>query len=64
MPLVGHARVSTRGKCQVFDRQMEALRATVCERILDDRGSGARTSKGFGLTRHGARRATSRDRMP
>jgi len=41
MELVGYARVSTREERQVFDRQVDALRAASCERIYDDRGSGA-----------------------
>jgi len=40
MELVGYARVSTREERQVFDRQVDALRAAGCERIYDDRGSG------------------------
>jgi len=41
MELVGYARVSTREERQVFDRQMDALRAAGCQHIFDDRGSGA-----------------------
>jgi len=41
MELVGYARVSTREERQVFDRQVDGLRAAGCERIYDDRGSGA-----------------------
>ncbi len=41
MELVGYARVSAREERQVFDRQVDALRAAGCERIYDDRGSGA-----------------------
>ena len=40
MELVGYARVSVREERQVFDRQMDALRAAGCGRIYDDRGSG------------------------
>ncbi len=45
MELVGYARVSTREGQQVFDRQVDALRAAGCERIYDDRGSGASTDR-------------------
>lgn len=41
MELVGYARVSVREGRQVFDRQMDALRAAGCGRIYDDRGNGA-----------------------
>lgn len=41
MELVGYARVSTREERQVLDRQLDALRAAGCERVFDDRGSGA-----------------------
>jgi len=45
MELVGYARVSTREERQVFDRQVDALRAAGCERIYDDRGNGASTDR-------------------
>ncbi len=45
MELVGYARVSTREEGQVFDRQVDALRAAGCERVYDDRGSGASTDR-------------------
>jgi len=38
MEQVGYARVSTREERQVFDRQIDALRAAECHRIFD-RGS-------------------------
>src|SRR3954447_20824275 len=41
MELVGHARVFSREERQVLDRQVDALRVAGCERISDDRGSGA-----------------------
>ncbi len=41
MELVGYARVSTREERQVFDRQVDALKAAGCERVFEDRGSGA-----------------------
>jgi DNA invertase Pin-like site-specific DNA recombinase len=43
--VIGYARVSTREGDQVFDRQLDALRAAGCERIFDDRGSGAGTDR-------------------
>jgi len=43
--LVGYARVSTREERQVFDRQVDALRAAGCERVFEDRGSGASTER-------------------
>ena len=45
MELVGYARVSTREERQVLDRQLDALRAAGCERVFDDRGSGASTDR-------------------
>lgn len=45
MSMVGYARVSTREERQVFDRQMDALKVAGCERIFDDRGSGARSDR-------------------
>src|SRR3954453_21676932 len=45
MEQVGYARVSTREERQVFDRQIDALRAAGCHRIFDDRGSGTNTDR-------------------
>ena len=45
MELVGYARVSTREDRQVFDRQVDALKASGCARIFEDRGSGAGTDR-------------------
>jgi DNA invertase Pin-like site-specific DNA recombinase len=45
MELVGYARVSTREGQQVLDRQFDALNAAGCQRIYDDRGSGASTDR-------------------
>ena len=39
MEQVGYARVSTREERQVFDCQINALRAARCHRIFDNRGS-------------------------
>lgn len=41
MELVGYARLSSREERQMLDRQVYTLRAAGCERIYDDRGSGA-----------------------
>jgi len=43
--LVGYARVSTREERQVFDRQVDALKAAGCERVFEDRGSRASTER-------------------
>ncbi len=45
MELVGYARVSSREDRQVFDRQVDALKAAGCERVFEDRGSGASTDR-------------------
>jgi DNA invertase Pin-like site-specific DNA recombinase len=45
MELVGYARVSTREERQVFDRQVDALKASGCTRIFEDRGSGASSDR-------------------
>ena len=45
MATIGYASVSTCDGQQVFDRQLNALRAVNCERIFDDRGGGAGTGR-------------------
>jgi DNA invertase Pin-like site-specific DNA recombinase len=45
MSNIGYVRVSTREDRQVLDRQLDALNAVGCERIFEDRGSGASTER-------------------
>ena len=41
MALVGYARISTAEGAQLLDRQLDALNRIGCERIFEDRASGA-----------------------
>ena len=41
MRTIGYARVSTTEDGQVLDRQLEALAEVRCERVFEDRASGA-----------------------
>ena len=41
MALIGYARISTAEGAQVLDRQLDALNRIGCERIFEDRASGA-----------------------
>ena len=41
MSMVGYARVSTAEGRQVLDRQIDALREAGCDRVFEDRASGA-----------------------
>ena len=45
MGLIGYARVSTTEDGQVLDRQLDALAEARCERVFEDRASGARANQ-------------------
>ncbi len=45
MALIGYARVSTREERQVLDRQMDAFKVAGCDRVFEDRASGARADR-------------------
>lgn len=45
MGLIGYARVSTTEDRQVLDRQLDALAEVRCERVFEDRASGARADR-------------------
>ena len=43
--LIGYARVSTTEDRQVLDRQLDALAEVECERVFEDRASGAKVDR-------------------
>ena len=45
MGLIGYARVSTAEGRQVLDRQLDALNDAGCERVFEDRASGATSDR-------------------
>lgn len=45
MGLIGYARISTAEGTQVLDRQLDALNRAGCERVFEDRASGAKAER-------------------
>ena len=45
MSLIGYARISTAEGRQVLDRQLDALNEAGCERVFEDRASGAASDR-------------------
>lgn len=45
MGLIGYARVSATEDKQVLDRQLDALAEVKCERVFEDRASGAKADR-------------------
>ena len=63
MERVGYARVSTREERQVFDRQIDALRAAGCHRIFDNRGSRSDPLCPYRKFSHGCCQRANTDRQ-
>ena len=45
MGLIGYARVSTTEDRQILDRPLDALAEARCERVFEDRASGAKADR-------------------
>ena len=43
--VIGYERVSTREEGQVLDRQTDAFKVASCDRVFEDRASGARADR-------------------
>ena len=64
MSLIGYARISTAEGRQVLDRQLDALNEAGCERVFEDRASGAASDRLSGLPAPGRCPCRPRPRSP